>query len=430
MSGALPIYMPPVYNEKLGIWNPVSPEILEKFIRHPYAQGQKPRMLVLTTCTYEGILYPIRKIAELCEEQGILFYADEAWAPYLRFHPYYAQMEQETGEIRRYNALDGGAHFTVHSTHKALAAFSQASMIHVSRRFRELLESGEPQWDWLMQKYPRSGSGSYRRFRHDLSEILRYWHSTSPHYPMIATLDLSGIQMGLEGLRLLDERLMWIEDFRQDVDRLTGGAMLGLAEMVGADQLPIFADYRKDPLKIVLGYRDEKSGAKFREALLEAHIQWEKSSVGCIEFLVTIGTFLDHLKQLKQVIMDHRDLLGRPDASAYRPEDLNVHKLKGQVCMLPRDAFEAESELVRLEDSEGRISAQMLVPYPPGVPVFLPGLRITADMIAMVQSIIRQGQIHDVHGILAEDGVCSLRVVKGDGGDPVEIDVPQDVKGL
>ena len=56
----------------------------------------------------------------------------------------------------------------------------------------------------------------------------------------------------------------------------------------------------------------------------------------------------------------------------------------------------------------------MLVPYPPGIPVFLPGLKISQDMIDMVQEAMRTGGRHDVHGLFSEDGSCRVRVVKGE----------------
>ena len=89
MSGAHPIYLPPVYNEKLGIWNPLTLETLEAHIREARVDGRPPRMLILTTCTYEGVLYPLDRIAAACEREGMLLYADEAWARYLSFHPFY-----------------------------------------------------------------------------------------------------------------------------------------------------------------------------------------------------------------------------------------------------------------------------------------------------------------------------------------------------
>ena len=168
-SGAIPLYMPPLYNQTLGIWVPIPIDILKKYIKASYPDGLKPRLLILTTTTYEGIMYPIDQIAKLCNESGILFYADEAWAPYLRFHPAYVNKGSEFPS--RYNATSG-AHFVVQSTHKALAAFSQASMIHVTNAFCDVLHGTDPQWNWLQNRFSYGLKASYERFKHELFETL------------------------------------------------------------------------------------------------------------------------------------------------------------------------------------------------------------------------------------------------------------------
>jgi arginine decarboxylase len=413
MSGALPLYMPPLYNKKLGVWAPISIDVLEKFIYYDYPPELKPRMLILTSCTYEGILYPINDISGMCEDRGILFYADEAWAPYLRFHPYYVQRVGET--FSRYNAVDGGAHFVVQSTHKALAAFSQASMLHVSENFKKLFNENSPQWEWLQKRFNFEGKGSYKKFRHDLFEVLRYWHSTSPHYPMIATLDRAGIQMSLEGLDMFEERLQLVNKFNHSANEKTGGCIIEKEHIVGSANLNQFEKYIKDPLKIVIGFKDEYSGKEFKRILKkEEHIQWEKSSSGCIEFLVTVGTYNDHIQHLLEVVRKNSNLLGRPDPGHYNEDDLDIKKLEGQVKVLPQVAAASDGELVELSKSEGRISSQMLVPYPPGIPVFLPGLEITSGMIEIVQNAIDNGNVHDVHGIFEDKGKYFVKVMTED----------------
>ena len=143
------------------------------------------------------MLYPVWEVAKLCERRGTLFYADEAWAAYLGFHPYYTrEMDDSEGTVVRYNAVNGtgSAHFSVQSTHKTMSAFSQASMIHVSNRFKALLENdASPKFRWLRKRFSLHGRGSWEKFTHDLHEFLRYWHSTSPHYPFLATLDIAGV---------------------------------------------------------------------------------------------------------------------------------------------------------------------------------------------------------------------------------------------
>ena len=219
-SGAVPRYLPARWNARLGVWGPVALEDIQREL----ASAAGARLLVLTTCTYEGVLYPVWEIARLCEKAGVLFYADEAWAAHLNFHPFYT-FGRGKGDTVRYNAVNEtcGAHFSVQSTHKTLAAFSQASMIHVATRFKQLLEvDSSPAFRWLRKRFTLHGRGSYEKFSHDLHEILRYWHSTSPHYPFLAALDVAGVQMRLEGLKLIDERLRWVSAFRKRVSDACG----------------------------------------------------------------------------------------------------------------------------------------------------------------------------------------------------------------
>ena len=305
----MPHYLPSRWNARLGVWGPVLLADIEAELektatmperRVPDASSpvsSRPRLLILTTCTYEGVLYPVWEVARLCERAGVLFYADEAWAAYMGFHPFYTRTDPVTGLAMRYNAVNerAGAHFAVQSTHKTMASFSQASMIHVSMRFKQLLEEdASPQFRWLRRRFALNGHGSFEKFTHDLHEFLRYWHSTSPHYPFLATLDVAGVQMRLEGMKLIDERLKWAAEFRARVAAECGlpeeECFADLADIAGADQDWSGAGFLKDPLKIVLMLRSPAACAAFRKALLKSHIQWEKATATTILFLVTVGT--------------------------------------------------------------------------------------------------------------------------------------------
>ena len=218
-------------------------------------------------------------MARLCEHHGILFYADEAWASYLSYPPYYTA-RTPTGRRVHYNAIHetSSAHFAVHSTHKTLAAFSQSSMVHVSLRFKQLFESESAEWRWLLTRFAVNGRGSYDKFIHNLHEVLRYWHSTSPHYPMMATLDCAGVQMRLEGLKLIEERLRWVKTFKARVARECGlpeeVCFAGLREIVGAGDAPAYEreGYLHDPLKIILSFKNPEACRRFKDLLLDAKI--------------------------------------------------------------------------------------------------------------------------------------------------------------
>jgi arginine decarboxylase len=421
MSGALPLYLTPAYNHTLGIWCPLSLDTLRMNLSREYPDALRPRALILTTCTYEGVLYPMADIASLCEEYGVLFFADEAWAPHLRFHPQYTSAGSTVSTSDRSlsvrcNAMDGGAHFAVQSTHKALAAFSQASMIHISNRFRFLLEADKnPQWDWLRRRFSFQGKGSYADFSHELQEMLRYWHSTSPHYPMLATLDRAGIQMRLEGTRLLQERLEWVEELQNEFREIVpSGCSISLKHIVGPHRLDDFPNYTKDPLKMVLGFRDRRSGTSFIKALERAQIKPEKTTFGCVEFLVTIGTYRDHLENLLGVVAANAELLGSPGDDELKPDRFDFEMASGQVEIFPRAAAISEGELVPLNSSRGRVCAQFLVPYPPGIPVFIPGMRVSRSMINLVREVATTQGVHEVHGLFTRDDEIYVKVMRKD----------------
>ena len=418
-SGAVPHYLPARWNARLGVWGPVALEDIRKTLDN-WSGDKRPRLLVLTTCTYEGILYPVWEVARICEKAGVLFYADEAWAAYLNFHPYYT-FGRGKGDAVRYSAVNEtcGAHFSVQSTHKTLAAFSQASMIHVSTRFKQLLEEdSSPAFRWLRKRFSLHGRGSYEKFSHDLHEILRYWHSTSPHYPFLAALDVAGVQMRLEGLKIIDERIRWTAAFRKRVADVCGkqesSCFAGLEEIAGTGVDWRTTGYMKDPLKIVLMLKSAKACVDFRKALLKAHIQWEKASSTTILFLVTAGTAEEHFEYLFRVCRQHKRLIGaptggKPNAKGRVPNGSSPGKMvldavSAQPAVLPHDAALCDGELVSIDDAAGRIASQFLVPYPPGIPVLIPGLRITKAMIRLVREVIASDGADAIHGIFCRGG--------------------------
>lgn len=408
MSGAVPYYLPARYNARLGVWGPVALGDIRNALAETVSSGNPPRLLILTTCSYEGVLYPVWEIGRMCEESGVLFYADEAWAPYLAFHPYYTR-DFENGAAARYAAIgeDGGAHFAAQSTHKALAAFSQASMIHVSSRFKSLLENdSNSKYRWLRRRFSIHGRGSWEKFLHDLHEILRYWHSTSPHYPFLATLDTAGVQMRLEGMRILEDRLRWVAAFRKRVADTVGKAesqcFAGLDEIAGPGEAWAEDGYMHDPLKLILMFKTPKACEQFKAELLKAHIQWEKSSPSTILFLTTVGTVQDHFEYLIRIVRRNKSLIGRPESSF---GGLKVAPaVTGQAAVLPNDAALCDGELVQLEECEGRIVSQFVVPYPPGIPVLVPGMRVTKQAVDLLKSVIAANGPAAVHGLFCRGG--------------------------
>lgn len=405
MAGAVPYYLTPSFNSKLGVWKPLTLEQIETCIDQALDQGLQPRLLILTTCTYDGVLFPVYELADIVHKRGVLVHADEAWFPYGRFHPYYARGAGTSAG--RYNALDSNADFCVHSSHKALAAFSQASMLHIGNHFKQLLEGADSKFAWLNERFQ-----TLEAFEHRLIENLSYWLSTSPHYPMIASLDAATAQMSIEGSSLIGTLL----GHAHELNTWAEGAVC----KVGRDSLLDDSAYEKyglDPLKFTVQVKPKQREA-FCEKLEDERHQWEKSSARSVLFLLTTGTLKEHVEGLISVLDRNKKLLGDdPKAPSLEAPDIS-----GQVSILPSDAHYATGEyksLVEIRDlalaadnggpTKHPIACHMVTPYPPGVPTILPGLRVTASSIKWVEDIKRNGG--EVHGLFEVDDELYMRVV-------------------
>ncbi len=189
MTGAVPVYFTPSRNAH-GIIGPISldqftPESLQQRIAanplasQAYKAGSKPRIAVVTNSTYDGLCYNAEKIADEIAAQSISCIFDEAWYAYAAFHPFYENhYGMAKGKPREQDAII----FTTHSTHKLLAAFSQASMIHVRNSAQRNLDA--------------------ERF----NESFMMHTSTSPHYGVIAACDVASKMMeGDAGRSLVQE---------------------------------------------------------------------------------------------------------------------------------------------------------------------------------------------------------------------------------
>ncbi|MBR5548962.1 MAG: hypothetical protein IKU71_04450 [Kiritimatiellae bacterium] len=169
--------------------------------------------------------------------------------------------------------------------------------------------------------------------------------------------------------------------------------------------------------------RSPAACAAFRKALLKSHIQWEKATSTTILFLVTVGTAEEHFEDLFRVCRLNRELIGCP---AQVPDDGGVGgAVAGQPVVLPRDAALCDGEFVTLEASVGRIASQFLVPYPPGIPVFVPGLRITEAMVSLVKGVIETEGVAAVHGLFCRGGHAPyyVEVLNRDEGKRLECDI-------
>ncbi|HEY6862591.1 MAG TPA: aminotransferase class I/II-fold pyridoxal phosphate-dependent enzyme [Burkholderiales bacterium] len=374
LSGAHPIYLDSSVNAKYSLYGPVPKKtILAAIRKHPDAQA-----LILTSCTYDGLRYDLKPIVEAAHAKGIKVIVDEAWYGFARFHPSF-----------RPTALEAGADYATQSTHKVLSAFSQASMIHVN----------DPAFN-----------------EHLFRENFNMHTSTSPQYSMIASLDVARKQAVMEGYKLLSRTLMLSQELRGQINSTGVFRVLELEELlpekVRSDGI------RLDPTKVTVditscGYTVEDLQ---RQLFDRYNIQVEKSTFNTVTLLLTIGTTRSKVSRLYDALMRiARE--GRAPRRLYRfPEIPGFTRLR----YLPRDAFYCGGELVPLVDERDRVRRELLnrvcadqiVPYPPGIPVLVPGQVITRDIVTYLVGLLRSQNRVELHGIVYDGYLPCLRVLK------------------
>lgn len=374
LSGALPVYLDSSINPEFGVFGPVPKATLFKAMEdHPDAKA-----MVLTSCTYDGLCYDLKPIIERAHARGIKVIIDEAWFGHARFHPAF-----------RPTALECGADYATQSTHKVLSAFSQASMIHVN----------DPDFD-----------------EHAFRENFNMHASTSPQYSMIASLDVGRRQASMEGYKLLARSLELCQELR------TGINATGVFRALDLDALLPEAvrndGVRLDPTKITIDISGcGLTAQEFQAALFEKHhIQVEKSTFNTVTLLVTIGTTRSKAARLLDALQSLAKAHHTPPKRVRRTPSLAGFT---SLAVLPRDAYYAQGELLPLLDDDdrpnaalvGRVSADQIVPYPPGIPALVPGQCITLEVLKFLLDLMKAHRRTDMHGMVFEGDTPCMRVL-------------------
>ena len=352
MSGAEPVYMQPVVDEALHMDHCVTPETVEQTLReHPDVKA-----VYVVTPTYYGVAADIKSIVKIARAAGKLVLVDEAWGPHFHFHP-----------DLPLSATAAKADLVINSTHKMLSAFSQCAMLH--------------------QIGPR--------VRVDrLEGVLKMFLSTSPNLPMVASLDVARKQMAMDGLALLSRTIELAQETRKKLNAIDGVYCFG-EELKGRPGV-----FDLDPTKVTitvkdLGYTGYEASAILRRRY---NVQVELADLFNVVALFTIGTSQEAADRLVQGVAE----LAREDrpVDIFSPSGILERRLKTgsyklpkipPMRMLPREAFLADTESVRFKQSKGRICAETISPYPPGIPVISPGEEVTDEIIDYLSLEIKAG---------------------------------------
>ncbi|KAB2811303.1 ornithine decarboxylase [Pimelobacter simplex] len=361
INGTQPVWVHPHFDTERHLAHPPEPEDVRRALReHPDARG-----MLLISPTDWGTCADIAGVAEVCHEHGVPLVVDEAWGAHLPFHDGLPAW-----------GMDAGADVVVTSVHKMGSAIEQSSVFH--------LQGDRVDPVRLRQRADLLGT-------------------TSPTSLSYATLDGWRRQMVEDGTSLLGAALDRAARVRDAVADLDG------IDVLGREVVDEGLAFDIDPLALTfdlagLGITGYQAAEHVRDV---HHVNLGSADTRRVSARLThadTDARIDRLIEVLTALVAAAPTL-EPAPTVDFP---SAHGLELETVMRPRDAFFADVESVPVEQAVGRVAAELVSPYPPGVPVLAPGERITQEAVDYLVSAHAAGALLPDP---ADNDLASLRVV-------------------
>lgn len=334
LAGAVPVFLPVEFSPTLKIPLNLTPETVKAAIK----KFPSARALIVTSPNYYGVAADLSAISALAHAAGMLLLVDEAHGAHLQF----------SNQLPP-SAMDSGADLSAQSTHKLLGALSQASI---------LLVKNSP------EKVRRAAS------------LLQ---TTSPNYLLLASLDAARLQMAQSGSEKLSATLELARQLRVDINSIAGLSTF--------DAVPNFA---LDLTKLTVNVERLGLTGLAAEKILrhEFKVQCELSDASNLLFLLT---YADSPATASKLLAALKKLAARPKFS---PTPTGISPAPAEistVAVSPREIFFAPGTAVPLDTSIGKICAEEVTFYPPGIPILNAGEIITAEIVNIIRETKKIG---------------------------------------
>ncbi|BAZ43921.1 Orn/Lys/Arg decarboxylase [Chondrocystis sp. NIES-4102] len=341
LSGAIPIFIYPEYDLLEGLSYNVTPKALQQaLIAHPDAKA-----VMILHPTYQGICSDLSAIAEITHQYDIPLLVDEAHGAHFAFHPDLPP-----------SAMSVGADITIQSTHKVLTAMTQASMLHLQ--------------------------GS-RVDQNRISKALQLVQSTSPSYLLLASLDAARQQMATQGRELMNKTLTLAAKAREELAILSNISVLNPQTVAGCQHL----DLTRLTLNVsqlgITGFEaDEILHEQFK-------VTCELPLLHHLCFIISLGNNQDDIKQLVEALtsLSEGKINSPPLTNIPQPITINQQP----ITISPRDAYFAPTQTIPISQASDRLCGELICPYPPGIPLLMPGEIITPVAINYLQQVLNMG---------------------------------------
>jgi arginine/lysine/ornithine decarboxylase len=330
LAGIWPIWIQPKVDQNLDILFDPLPEQIEATIQ----QFPEAKAVFVTSPTYNGVTADLVKISEIVHRHGKVLLVDEAHGAHLKFH-----------EDLPISAVEAGADLVVQSTHKILSALSQGSVLHFNS---ELLDINR------------------------VKKVISMLQTTSPNYIILASLDLARRQAVLNGEKILDRVIRVAEDGRKRINRTRHFFSFTRKEIQARG-------YDLDVTKLTINVTKSGLSGQEIDAILSKEYNIQVDAADIFNLIAILGTGSDK-QDVDRLVSAIEDIDTKYHGTA-KNWSLQIPSLSTEMVLMPREVFlSRKTKRVPISKAVGHISAQTLSPYPPGIPVLIPGERITKEI--------------------------------------------------
>lgn len=359
-SGATPIFIHPELDHNLGISHGITPTA----VRHALEAHPDAKAVLVINPTYFGIVADLQEIVKISHRYDVPVLVDEAHGVHIHFHDKLPQ-----------SSMQAGADMAATSVHKLGGSLTQSSVLNLK---------------------------GHRVSHERVQTIMSMLTTTSTSYILLASLDVARMRLATNGFEMVEASIQLANHARNAINKIPYLYCVG-EEIIGSEAI-----VGLDPTKLTISVKELGISGYDAEVWLRENyaIEVELSDLYnllCIitsgDSMATINILETALKQLAIEKMNHRTA---------KEVTVSVPEIP-LLALSPRDAFYAETEVIPFLESAGRISAESIMVYPPGIPIFIPGEIITEENIAYIQKNIKNGL--PVQG-LQDESLETIHVIK------------------
>lgn len=340
LNGAIPVYVNPDMDSRLGIALGMKVEQVERAIR----ENPEAVAILINNPTYYGICSDLKRITELAHKAGMLVLVDEAHGTHFYF-----------GENMPVSAMAAGADMAAVSMHKSGGSLTQSSFLLVGGK---------------------SVSPGYVR------QIINLTQTTSGSYLLLASLDISRKNLALCGKEAFARVTALAEYARREINEI-GGYYAYSAEMINGDSIFDFDRTKLTVNTLGLGL----AGIEVYDILRDEYdIQVELGDIANILAYISIGDREREVERLVSALMEIKRKYKRDGSGMFTQEYIDP-----KVSVSPQRAFYAPKESLPLAQTDGRVCSEFVMCYPPGIPILAPGEQITQEVLAYIEYAKEKG---------------------------------------